>query len=313
MTEAPPEKIDLNSESSWNTSRRFASVLFPIPPVIISAMQNLWTDHLTAKETGSVKVRMTTLQALKMIDRSSKLKLPIYFAATELFPDQVATITEDDTTKALVDILGPGLFATFLGMVYLHRRLKKICTDEQWLLLSKEMVINMELGYLIGSSVPKLGAAEGTLAGGMRYAALAPYLIMTPDPFKRYRNAKKRQFDIQHEHTTWGCDHTQICAYILKEMCFSPDLLKNSHAFRKLDNNELCTLDGELDSWRSALRFIDEVKANADLAASAVKLALTAEELISLKTKTDALFKGKTSFAWMFKSTGPDEPAEEQK
>ena len=248
-----PPKIEIDSESSWSIARSYASLLNPIPSIIGNAVQLMWGDHLAQKETGVLKLRNTTMGQLRMIEKSGKLKAPVYFAALALYPDKFTAKPEDDVIKALIETLGPGMFAAILAMVYLHRRLNKICTDEQWQTLSKEMVLNMELGYLVGSAVPRLGPADGTLAGGIRYATLATFLIRTPDHFMRYRNLKRRQFDIPHEHSLWQCDHTQVAAYTLKELGFSTDLRKNCHALRKLDDNELCTLPPQLSPWRAAL------------------------------------------------------------
>ena len=297
----PP--VDFNSEESWATTRRYTSFLMPIPPSISYVLQLLRADYLASLQTGTVRVQSTTLSALHMIEISAKLKAPIYFAATELYPDRVDVLQEDDTVKALCDVLGPGLLGSVLALVYLHRRINKICADPQWETLSKEMVLNMELGFLVGSAVPKLGAADGVLAGGIRYAMLAPFLIATPEYFKRYRNLKHRRFDLQHEHKIWGCDHSQIAAFMLKELGFSLDLRANSHALRMFDDDEFCTLPPELANWRAVLRFIDTIKDNGDLASGARELSLTPEELQDVKTKTEALFKGNSSFTWMFKGS----------
>lgn len=303
----PQEPKDINSEQSWATARKLAHLLFPIPPAITQAIQLLWTDHQLARDTGVIKIRLTTLNALKLVERSGKLRAPIYFAASALYPEKLESTTEDDVTKALVDILGPGLFASFLALVYLHRRLNKICSDAQWETLAKELVLNMELGFLVGSAVPKLGAADGTLAGGIRFAALAPFLIATPEYFMRYRNLKKRQFDIPHEHNLWHCDHTQIAAFLLKEFGFSNDLMRISLALRK-ESDSAHPLNQELAPWRSALRFIDAIKQNASITESSSELTLTPEELNDLSSKTAALFKGNSSFTWMFKkSSTPDD------
>ncbi|NDC37096.1 MAG: hypothetical protein EBZ48_03480 [Proteobacteria bacterium] len=294
--------LDPNKEECWNNARRLAHLLFPIPPSISQAIQLLWNDHLLARETGVPKVRMVTLNALRLVERSGKLRAPIYFAATSLYPEKLASTTEDDVGKALVDILGPGLFASLLALVYLHRRLNKICVNEQWDTLSKEFVLNMELGFIVGSSLNKVSPADGTLVGGIRFAALAAFLLATPEQFLRYRNLKKRQFDIPHEHSLWGCDHSQIAAFVLKEFGFSNDLMRISHALRK-EADSVHALTPELQPWRSTLRCIDTIKSNGELTECSKDLSPTEAELSTLSERTSALFTGTSSFAWMFKKS----------
>lgn len=303
--------IDIDGETSWTVARSYAALLNPIPSIISNAVQLLWGDHMLQRQSGKLLLRATTLAQLRMIEKSGKLKAPVYFAALALYPDQFTKVAEDDVIKALVNVMGPGMLSVILSLVYLHRRLNKICVDTQWDSLSKEMVLNMELGYLVGSTVPKLGPADGMLAGGIRYPALATFLIRTPDPFKRYRNLKKRQFDIPHEHSIWSCDHSQVASYTLKELGFSHDLRKNSHALRKLDDNQMCTLPPELTPWRDALRFIDAIKSGTDPGQYSGALKLSPEELSNLRGKTELLFKGQSAFGWMFKASKVD--AEEPK
>jgi len=298
--------LDVNSPESWAIARSYASLLSPVPYSVQSAVAALWAEHNRQMENPGSPISPSVFSALRLFEKSTKLKIPIYFAATTLYPDRVAEIQEDDTAKALLKILGPGLFAAFLALVFLHRRLNKIMPAEAWANMSKEMVLNMELGFIVGSSVTRLGPAGGTIAAGIRYPAFSTMLLRTPDQFKKYRVTKKRILDIEYEHSVWSCDHSQIAAYTLKELGLSMDLRKNAHALRQLNDDQMCELTGELAAWRAALRFVDAAKHGEDLGKFAGDLKLTETELASLKAKTEELFSGKSSFGWMFKKV--DEP-----
>lgn len=128
-----PPTIDFNSEQSWSMARRHAAFLSPIPSSVSLAVQALWSNHCNGKRTdGALEIWPDSFAALRRVDRTAKLKTPIYFAAQALFPEAFETIQEDDTSDALLRILGPGLFAAFLAMVYMQRRLNKVCESTEW-------------------------------------------------------------------------------------------------------------------------------------------------------------------------------------
>lgn len=304
---------DSQNEIAWATARRHAAFLSPIPSSVNSAIQTLWTNHLTTVGAGAeALITAESFAALRRVDRTAKLKAPIYFAAQALFPDAFATIQDDNTSDALLRILGPGLFASFLGMIYLHRRLSKICPADAWENLSKEFVLNIELGYLVGSAIPKLGPALGALIGGMRYAALGTFLIRSPDIYSRYRNRFKKRFDIAFEIQQWGCEHSQICAYIIKDLGFIPDIIEASAAFRQtLPINQV--LGPEMLKWRAGLFWIDSIK-NGKIQPSEQEVLTTLQagknEIEAVRKKSDELFRDGSTFTWMLKKFNDSEADE---
>lgn len=309
----PPS--DLNTEESWSMARRHAAFLSPIPPSVSIAVQALWKNHNEALVPGEeVEISPESYMAIRRVDKSAKLKTPIYFAATSLFPDRLQAITEDDTSKALLEILRPGLFASLLGLIYFHRRLNRICTAPEWESLSKEMVLNMELGYIVGSTIVAVGPGLGALLGGIRYAALATFLIRSPDIYTRYRNRFKKKFDSAHERAQWGCDHAQISAYLIKELGFTKDIIEVSRVLRK-NLNPGDVLNREMSVWRATLHWIDGIKdGKCPPSEPDVVKALEAspEDLAELKQKTEKLFKEGSTFSWMLRTSAGEKDEEEK-
>ena len=297
-------------------ARRHAAFLSPIPPSVSIAIQALWKNHKEALVPGEeIQVNQESYMAIRRVDKSAKLKTPIYFAATSLFPDRIQSMTEDDTSKALLDILRPGLFASLLGLIYFHRRLNRICTAPEWESLSKEMVLNMELGYIVGSTITAIGPGLGTLLGGVRYAALATFLIRSPDVYTRYRNRFKKKFDPAHERAQWGCDHAQICAYLIKDLGFTKDIIEVSRVLRK-SLNPGDSLNQDMAVWRATLYWIDAIKDGKcppDEAAFVKAVEATPDDVSTIKEKTDKLFKSGSTFSWMLRTTGEDKEEPEAK
>jgi hypothetical protein len=304
---------DLGSEESWAMARRHAAFLSPIPPSVSSAVQVLWKNHSEALIPGEdVQISPESYMAIRRVDRSAKLKTPIYFAATSLFPMRFENLKEDDTSKALLEILRPGLFAPLLALIYLHRRLNRICQAPEWETLSKEFVTNMELGYIAGTTISAIGPGLGALLGGIRYAALATFLLRSPDIYSRYRNRFKKKFDSTHEHTQWGCDHAQISAYLIKDLGFTKDIIEVSKVLRKpLSPGD--TLNREMTIWRATLTLIDGIKDGKIPAhdSEGIKcLEAASGDLAEIKTKTDELLADGPTFTWMFRQIAADKVEE---
>lgn len=309
MADAPR---DPNSEESWQMARRHSAFLSPIPPSVLYAIQALWKNHCEALVPGEqVGISQESLLAIRRVDKTAKLKAPIYFAATALYPERFQNLKEDDTSSALLEILRPGLFASLLGMVYLHRRLNRICTAPEWETLSKEMVLNMELGFILGSSVSAVGPGLGTLLGGIRYVALATFLLRSPDIYTRYRNRFKRRFDSSHEQNQWGCDHGQISAYLIKDLGFTKDILETSTAFRAGSVQPT----REMRLWNAVLRWIDGLKDGKPPGRGDEAFELVEAEdsdLQVLNERVEHLLKHGTSFSWMLRAPDADKGKSEE-
>ncbi|MBX7143117.1 MAG: hypothetical protein K1X79_01565 [Oligoflexia bacterium] len=294
-------------------ARRHAAFLSPIPSSVSLAVHALWNNHCNGKRTdGVLEIWPDSFTALRRVDRTAKLKTPIYFAAQTLFPDAFDSMQEDDTSDALLRILGPGLFATFLAMVYMQRRLNKVCEATEWETLSKELILNMELGYIAGQGIPKLTAALGTLLGGIRYAALATFLIRSPDIYSKYRNRMKKKFDFFYEHQQWGCDHSQISAFLVKELGFTKDIIEVAKVLRRSPSSGEA-LSPEMKTWHAGLCWIDGIKEGKippEEKEAVDTLKATSAEIAAVRSGTEKLFKEGATFTWMLRKLGGEEKAE---
>lgn len=300
-----------DSQTSWVRARQFANLLNPIPFTIYSAIQALWTNHVDNIALSSTAVWDESVLAVRQVDRSAKLKTPIYFAAMSLHPEEFEKERDDDAAKALLQVLGPGLFAVLLGLIYIHRRCNKIVAHEEWAKLSEEYVVNMEIGYLTGITMPQLGDAAGMLVGGIRYAALASLLLWTPEHYLRYRKTKRRALDLEYERSVWGCDHAQITACIVRALGFRKDVLDSTRAFRGDDREPL---DHDLEGWKTALQWIEKIKwAKKAPRLEDPPLGSTQSGLADLVDDISEIMKEGSSFSWMSRSSRDDDAGDDKK
>ncbi len=297
------EELELvNNPGSWTKARSILKAMGPVPSSVGNTVKCLWKDHLASVESNTIEISFSSKSAVRLVDKSSVLKMPLYFAAQDLYPERFSEVQEDEASTALIRILNPGLFAAFLSLVYLHRRFNKICPMELWEELSKEYVLNTELGYLLGKSSERIGKAVGTLMGGARFAALALLLKNNPDGFLTYR-AKRKAVDVHYEHEHWGCDHGQIAALIIKNLGFATEQFQIAGAIR---GYAMEPLKDQYKAWNAAVALMDGVKAGhkletVDLSLSGIEIPATDLENISKETNT--LFEKGTTFGWMLKGS----------
>jgi hypothetical protein len=304
--------INLNAEESWTNSRSYARYFEPIPSAVGIAVQTTWRNFVENEASGENEVSPESQESLRRMDRSSKLKTPLYFAAGALYPEKVSATREDEASKAVVEVLGPGLFATLLALVYLHKRSAKILEKTDWESLSKEWILHAELGFIVGSTVSHVGPAIGTLVGGIRHAAIMAFMMHSAEQFSKYRNLKKKRFDYEYEHAHWGCDHAQIAAYILQSFGLRRDLFEMASALRTLPPS--VPLPAELKRWKAAAHMIEAIKEGGyqlPAQASDLGVVVSAEESALLKERIAMLFKGQSRFTWMLRAAKVEVAAEQ--
>jgi len=303
-----PNENSMDNETSWVRARQFANLLNPIPFSVYISIQTLWANYIDNLSNGVNKITDQSLLVVRQFDRGSKIKTPICLAAIALQPDEVEKNTKEDTSEALLQILGPGLFASLLGLVYIHRRYNKILTTEHWMKLSEEYILNMEIGYMTGLTMPQLGGPAGMLIGGIRFASLATLLLWTPEHYLRYRKSKRRTLDLEYERSVWGCDHAQITACLLRALGYRTDVRDVTRALRA-DIRE--PLSADLEAWRIGLEYIESIKHTGRIpkGASGAPLGSTQSALADLVDDIAEIMKEGSSFSWMRSSPkGDDDP-----
>jgi hypothetical protein len=141
-------------------------------------MRTLWKAHKAARPNEAPTISEEVLGAVKLIERSSILRVPIYFAASSLYPERFEANTDDDIGRAVVGILRPGLFAVVLTLLYYHRRLKKILPEVPLSAqLSEEYITAMEAGFCVGIASSLPGDAAGMLVAGLE--CHLPFSLLT--------------------------------------------------------------------------------------------------------------------------------------
>lgn len=212
------------SEESWQIAKKLAGSISTMPDQVSYAIKVLLTEHCKRAAStldgakgndDTADINKRAYSAVRSIDRFASIKAPLYFASYTLYPDRFS-VAEDDSAKALLRILGPGLFAALLSQVWYFRRCEKLCAESIQEYITSNFVLTLELGFRCGEALPALGPGVGALIGGIRYAGLAALAIKDTDNYQRYVNSRGNQLDAEFEHSRWQADHAQVSFGLLQ-------------------------------------------------------------------------------------------------
>ena len=124
-----------NDEDTWEVAGQYAGLIKTVPDRVLYLMKVLREEHIEGNEEVSARC----LQYVREIDKLKPLKVPLYFGASRLFADKFEE-SEDDTSKALLVALGPGMFFALLTSVWFYRRLAKFVDVELWERFSENLL-----------------------------------------------------------------------------------------------------------------------------------------------------------------------------
>lgn len=204
----------LNNEAeSWEVAGAYAKLIRTLPERISYVLRILREEYVSSEDSEIISDR--ALSYVRGIDRFEAIRAPIYFGAAALFPAKFEK-SEDDTSKALLRALGPGVFASFLACVWYYRRLARFVDGHVWDRYSNDFFADAEIGFEIGSALPNLGSATGLIFGAMRSISLGTFAMQDADLFSKYMNLHKGKFNLSYEHDRYNCDHAQVGVYLLQ-------------------------------------------------------------------------------------------------
>lgn len=293
-----------DQEDSWLSAQRLARKLTPIPRPISHAVTALWHEHLANQDRDAPEISPGSFRAVHNLTNTKVLHAPIYFAACELFPEKIDALQEDDASKAVLRVMGPGCFAVVLATVYFYRRIGKLSDSEHWQEVSQELAAFMELAYALSKVSPSLDAATGLMLGSIRHIAQGVLLVSDKDQFARYRNRWKGKCKASDEHERWNCDTAQIAASILWLL----KIIENTyevHEALQLEN-ETAKLNEEYVLWRGTLEWLDTLwfagKVPAPSEASN-SLQIGKMDAIELMAQAVELRRDGSTFQWLHRRT----------
>ena len=212
---------------SWEKARSYVKGLGHIPTIFCSAIREIKTAELLAFSREEKKeLRDITLTQTRFLIRvSPSLKAVLYFAAQDIYNDQLND-TESLTVQRLVELFSPGEIASILAITYLDRAIGRKCDSQEWKTLRQRMSRHIRVGGIVGQTITNIDRSNGMLIGALRYLALGLFACEDLKKFQSYRReveAGGELFSMEQEETLWGCNHMQVAAVLSQAMGFGSD------------------------------------------------------------------------------------------
>ncbi|RMG40824.1 MAG: hypothetical protein D6719_09890 [Candidatus Dadabacteria bacterium] len=299
-------RTDIDSESSWEIALRYSRLITTIPDTIAFAIKALRRNHVELLSGGTDRIEPSSFAAVRLLDSIKSLKTPLFFAAARLYPERFKT-AEDDTSRALLKVLGPGLFSSLLTVIYFYRRIQKFSDPDVWNIYSREFLKILEVGFLLGEAVPEMGPTETVLMAAIRPISIGAFLIKDKDSYTRYFNRFKGDLDINFEHERWGCDHSQVAYYITRKLGYYGERLPGYSGSRSpydVRQALLGNFQGEPDDtglkiWASSIYWLDSLKRGSESAEKLGDFTVTQKDFDALVEATERVYQKGSSFDWL--------------
>lgn len=210
-----PEECSPSASEMWSVAKTKAGLFDPIPGVISHCIKTLLESRTKRVNSGVIST------AIKPVDRLPTLKNAIYFGAATLFPNHVLA-ADEPTSKDLVNVLTPSLYAALLAVTYISRRSNKIAQLYKVSAPSEDEFLSyIELGYILGESIPALGAPDGAVLGAILQASLLTLRIGNEQKFESYRKSKQHFLSYDFEQKAFKCDRIHVAAHLVRMFGFS--------------------------------------------------------------------------------------------
>ena len=299
-----------NSEdgnTSWEHARAYANLLGTVPSSFTTAIRQLKTDA----DKGGVVSRPTAFQANRLC-HSPSLSASLLAAGKIYFPEK--NIIDD--TK-LVSSVPPDALAGLLGTAFYYCKAKKLAADDEWAQYAKVVPNRIEVGGIVGKTIPRIGLTRGLFSASFDTIALTAFHLHDKKGFTEYRrylkNKSKRE-DIAYENDRWGCTRYNVASILIQALGFGIDFA-NSYAVGMLaTDGEEKSLAGDAYCFRITKVWTDALEDTGKEPDRAMRVEYYPEsaELAVLKECSARLKANPTTSSWLDKTKKDVENIDQQ-
>lgn len=209
--------VEYNSAESWDFARRFAGLFGTVPSSFTSTIRGVLADWERTKAISNGN-KFLLLRLLK----TASIKAPVYYAAATYKSESIES-GDYIPPEGFLKFFTPQDICSMLGLVYLYRRAKRLCAEEEWAFVGGVTQTQVDLGGCLGFSIPAIGGTVGILGLGLWQLAYAAFLIHDQKGFVEHRrNLKQRKLfrDEEMEMARWGCCAYQIATVMAQSLGF---------------------------------------------------------------------------------------------
>ena len=205
---------------SWDRARDFAGSLGPYPSSFTSVIRLL--NHDRSQNTASLSD--ITRFLLGRLLRSSTIQASYYYAVRAFRPERLAVGPQKFTLADFIDSFTGEEHAVMLTCIYLFRTSRLRCKPGALDKIQPRLFRHSDLGFLVGSAIPTIGAARAMLFSSMRVFALIPFIKFDAIKFGDYwihlHKQGARYTDPVYEFDAWECNSSQIAVLLSQQFGF---------------------------------------------------------------------------------------------
>ena len=308
---------DIQTDESWQLASCYMQLVTIMPPRILYAFKALRKLHIDSLDRSSdvdidqafEAMGFDSNTVLRPIDDLEGIQKRVYLGAQRLFPERFGR-SQDVSSRAIYQALGPGLFSTFLILVWFLRRIKKHADEELWQEYAYDCMAATEIGYRLGTQIPALGSVDGSFLGLIRYVGVGTFFMKGNDLYRRYRNLHKGRLDIEFEESRWGCDHAQVATMLLQFLGFKSEEVSGVENWNPID--VAVALRGDLEKlnkacnpivirWAQCCAFMNSVMAGDKRLDVLEDQGITEEAALNFYRKCTRIVKDELTFTWMLR------------
>lgn len=213
---------------------------------------------------GNFKYSPNTKFLANRIIKAPRVHVPLYFAC-KTFLDTEADSLE---VEEILQLTKPFALASLLINLYMFRKAKKACPEDEWPFIYEMYLEQMEIGGYFGQAIPDVGLGFGLLVGGLRPLSMVAFAKADEKVFKKYRRSLKGKpylYDREQEIQTFGTSHIDICAVFLQKLGFGASMTK---AFLEALQDAVLNEDeisGDFARFSAAYTWIDSLVLTANI------------------------------------------------
>lgn len=203
-----PETLLENSgrtEPTWHRASEVLLAQLSVPSHVLNLFRSGWNGQVQAKET------------IKVLG-FSRLNPSCLLNAAGI--QEKESSSEAAAVEHALQILGPRYSSLVLAVNLCCRQVLATKPPTVWRKILEEMMVNVEIGYRLGTRVFDLGIHGGGLMGFALTAGYAFLLAHQPKIYRDWNNARKEGSGRQSEVQYFGCSAYQIASLAMQQLGF---------------------------------------------------------------------------------------------
>lgn len=196
--------------------------------------------------------------------KAPRVHVPLYFACKTFLETEADSLEVEE----IMHLNKPFNLASLLINLYMFRKAKKGCPEDEWPFIYEMFLEQMEIGGYFGQAIPDVGIGFGLLVGGLRPLSLVAFARADEKAFKKYRRSLKSKpylYDREQEIQTFGTSHIEICSIFLQKLGFGTSMTK---AFLEALQDAVLNEDeisGDFARFSAAYTWIDSLVLTANI------------------------------------------------